>query len=218
MGQLFMRGPLRFAEINTRELPSDQFSYHLRQLTKYGLVDKSTQGTYSLSVHGRSRAILLDAKSNRFIQQGFIACRILLAREQDGQRQYLMQRRTKVPYRGYISEPGGKIVFGEDVLTAARRNMVAETGLDCLMAPCGMAHFKDKYLGRIVQDKFFFIIRATEPKGDLLAKGETGQNVWMSLEEIAANPHTHQGVTDMISMAESGSFGFIEQTHTVTEY
>ncbi len=218
MRQLFTRGALRFAEINTRGFPSDQFSYHLRQLIKRGLVDKSDQGIYSLSVDGRTQAILLDSKSDRFIDQGFIACRIILARNQKGRRQYLMQRRTKVPYQGYLSEPGGKIVLGEDVLAAAERNMLAETGLMCHMELRGMMHLKDKYLGRIVQDKFFFVLRATEPRGELLPKGETGENRWMSIDEIIADPKTHQGVTDMIAMAESGKLSFGEQTYIVGEY
>jgi len=218
IGQLFMRGPLRFAEMNTRALPSDQFSYHLRQLIRYGLVDKSDEGIYSLSVNGRSRAILLDTKSGRFIEQGFVACRVILSREWNGRRQYLVQHRTRVPYHGYIAEPGGKIVFGEDVLVAAHRNMLVETGLDCVMELRGMVHFKDEYLGRIVQDKFFFVVWATHPRGELLAKGETGENTWMSLEEITVDPKTHQGVTDMIAMAESGNFGFAEQTHVTAEY
>jgi len=218
MGQLFRRGTLRFAEINTRGFPSDQFSYHLRQLIKHELVDKSDQGLYSLSVNGRTRAILLDSKSNRFIDQGFVACRIILARNQKGRQQYLMQRRTKVPYRGYISEPGGKIVFGEDILAAAQRNMLAETGLTCDMELRGIMHLKDKYLGQIVQDKFFFVVWATGPRGELLPKGETGENRWMSFDEIVTDPKAHQGVTDIITMAEAGKFGFGEQTHTVTEY
>ncbi len=218
MSQLFLRGDLRFSEINVDNLPSDQLSYHLRQLIKYGLVEKSPQSIYSLSVNGRSRAILLDTKSSRFIEQGFVACRIVLPRVQNGETQYLMQCRTKVPYRGNISEPGGKVLFGEDVLVAAKRNMLAETGLECDMQLRGIVHFKDEYLGRIVQDKFFFVVLAAKPRGNLLPKGETGENTWLTLEQLATNPKTHQGVTDMIAMAEAGGFGFLERVHVAEEY
>jgi ADP-ribose pyrophosphatase YjhB (NUDIX family) len=216
--QLSLRGDLRFSEVNVENLPSDQLSYHLRQLIKYGLVEKSAQNVYSLSVNGRSRAILLDAKSNRFIEQGFVACRIVLARDSGGGRQYLMQRRTRVPYTGRIAEPGGKVLYGEDVLTAAQRHLLAETGLECDLRVRGIVHFKDEYLGRIVQDKFFFVVLATNSRGDILPKGETSENTWMTLEEIIANPKTHQGVTDIIAMAEAGGFGFLESTHVTEEY
>ena len=218
MAQLFLRGTLRFSEINVIDVPSDQFSYHLRQLIKYGLVEKTEAGLYTLSVNGRSRAILLDAKSNQFIEQGFVACRVILAQEQAGVRRYLVQHRTKVPYQGNISEPGGKILFGEDVLVAARRNFLVETGLECDIEVRGIVHFKDEYSARIVQDKYFFVVWATNPRGDLLPKGETGENAWMTLEEITTNPKTHQGVTDMIAIAEAGHFGFLEATHVTNEY
>lgn len=218
MRQLFTRGSLKFSEINVDNVPSDQFSYHLRQLIKYGLVDKTPEGLYTLSVNGRTRAILLDSRSNKFIEQGFTACRVILAREYEGQKQYLMQKRTRVPYTGSIAEPGGKVLFGEDILEAAKRNMLVETGLECDMKVNGIVHFKDDYLGRIVQDKFFFLIHATNPKGDLLPVGVTGENVWMTIKELEANPKTHQGVVDMIKLAEAEHFGFAERTHIMNEY
>lgn len=216
--QLFARGVLRFSEINIENLPSDQFSYHLRQLTKNGMIEKLEGNHYQLSVMGRSRAILLDTKSSHFIQQGFIACRVVLSREVDGVVSYLFQRRTRVPYKDYLGEPGGKVLFGEDVAKAAQRNMKAETGLDCTVQLKGLVHFKDRYQNEIVQDKFFFVVAATNPVGELLDAGPTGINTWMTLEEIAAYPKVHQGSVELISMIEEEAFTFREATHIVTEY
>ena len=218
MAQLYTRGDLRFAQMNAGQVPSDQFSYHVRQLLKYGLVEKTAENTYRLSVNGRSRAILLDVQTGQFIEQGFVACRVVLSRERAGSKEYLVQYRTKVPYKGNIAEPGGKILFGEDILQSAARNMLKETGLTCRFVLKGMAHFKDEYLGRIVQDKFFFVILARNPQGELLEYGETGTNVWMTLEQIAADPMSHQGVVDMFNMAEREGYHMIEQTHTAELY
>jgi ADP-ribose pyrophosphatase YjhB (NUDIX family) len=219
MRQLFLRGPLRFAQINTESWPSDQLAYHLRQLIKYELVDKSEDNVYGLSVAGRSRAVMFDARTQRFIEQGFVAVRIVLVRQRQGVTEYLMQRRVPVPYKGYLSEPGGKVLFGEDVLAAAKRNMLTETGLTCDLELCGLVHFKDEYQGNIVQDKFFFVVRASNPRGELLSTNPAGtEQFWLTLDQIKADPKTHQGVTDMIALAEAGPFGFLEQTHVVTEY
>jgi ADP-ribose pyrophosphatase YjhB (NUDIX family) len=218
MRQLFTRSALRFSEINTEDFPSDQFSYHLRQLIKTGLIEKTDDDRYQLSVIGRGRAILLDTRSSNFIEQGFVACRVVLPRMSEGAKQYLVQKRTKVPYRGYIADPGGKILFGEDIIDAAKRNMLAETGLDCEMVVKGVVHFKDSYDEQIVQDKYFFVIKATNPVGDMLTFGPTGENHWMSLEEILCSTKVHQGLSDLITIAESNDIGFSEQTHIAEDY
>lgn len=218
MRQLFTHETLRFSAINSKDVPSDQFSYHLRQLTKYGLIEKDSDNYYKLSVKGRGQAILMDAPANKFIEQGFVACRIILARESDGQKQYLMQKRQKVPYHNYISEPGGKILFGEDIAASAKRNLYAETGLTCDLAIQGVAHFKDNYQGQVVQDKFFFIIRATDPRGELIEEGSSGLNVWMTLPDIESNPKTHKSVLQMIQTAEGQGKWLLEDTHFMQEY
>lgn len=218
MTALCLNGTLRFSEMNTAAVPSDQFSYHVRQLIKYNLVEKLPDNTYTLTVNGRSRAIMLDTRSNQFIEQGFIACRIVLSRQTDGVVQYLVQHRTRVPYTGNIAEPGGKILFGEDILQAAHRNMLIETGLTCRLEIRGLVHFKDQYQDRIVQDKYFFVIRATKPTGTLLDRGATGENVWMTRDQIATNPKTHKGVIDIIAIAEGRHLGIVERTLEVSEY
>jgi ADP-ribose pyrophosphatase YjhB (NUDIX family) len=216
--QLFTHETLRFSAINTDDIPSDQLSYHLRQLTKYELIEKNPDNQYKLSVKGRSFAIRMDTPSNKLVEQGILACRILLSRQHNGQKQYLMQKRRKVPYYGYFSEPGGKIIFGEDIITSAKRSMQTETGLVCDMTICGLTHFKDIYEEQIVQDKFFFVIQATQPVGDLLPYGPTGENVWMTLSEITHNSKTHKGVMDMIAMSEGRNRWFLEATHSIEEY
>jgi ADP-ribose pyrophosphatase YjhB (NUDIX family) len=218
MRRLITQNSLRFSEINTDNLPSDQFSYHLRQLIKYGLVQKSDDQRYSLSVLGRSRSLLLDAHSNKFIEQGFVASRIIMTRQTSKDKEYLTQIRTRVPYKDYLGETGGKVLFGEDVAEASKRNMLVETGLTCDMEVKGLVHFKDQYQGRIVQDKYFFVVLATNPKGSFKPEGPTGKNQWMTMEEIKAYPQVYQGVLEMFEMAEGKPFGFLEQTHVTTEY
>jgi 8-oxo-dGTP pyrophosphatase MutT (NUDIX family) len=218
MRQLFMKDILRFSEINTDSLPSDQFSYHLRQLVKNDLIEKTDDNRYRLSTMGRSRAIMMDNRSNKFIEQGFVACRVVLTRQHKGVKQYLVQRRTRVPFHGYVGEPGGKILFGEDVLEAAKRNMIIETGLDCDITLKGMTHYKDRYEGQVVQDKFFFIVQATNPTGTLLPAGPTGENIWLSLEEIQSGSKVYKGLKEILMIADGESFTFFEETHLTEDY
>jgi ADP-ribose pyrophosphatase YjhB (NUDIX family) len=163
-------------------------------------------------------AILLDTGTNNFIRQGFIALRIVISRENNGQTEYLMQKRTKVPFRGYLAEPGGKILFGDDVLQAAERNLSNETGLHADLEIKGLVHFKDIYEEKLMQDKYFFVVKGTNPTGELKPFGSTGQNVWLSADELSQNPRTHQGVDTITKISENSSFSFHEETHHTDEY
>jgi len=215
--RLFLHETLRFSEINDTDVSSDQFSYHLRRLIKYNLVEKDQAGHYKLSVMGRSQAVLMDSQTNKFIDQGFVAVRVVLSKTEDGQTKYLVQKRTRVPYMGYIGEPGGKVLLGEDVPMAAKRNMLAETGLDCDITIRGLAHYRDTYKDELVQDKYFFVAQASNPKGTLKGVGLTGDNFWLTLDEIKTGP-LHQGVPELLEIAEGTSFTYREDTFAVDEY
>ena len=140
-----------------------------------------------MSVYGKSRAIMIDPDGNSYIQQGFIAVRIVLTKKVDGQTYYLLQKREEVPYKGTIGTPGDKVFFGEDVITAAKRIMKLHTGLECEMDIKGMIHIRDKYGINFVQDKYFFVIKASKPKGELIPRSIKGNHMWLTYEELDAS-------------------------------
>jgi ADP-ribose pyrophosphatase YjhB (NUDIX family) len=216
--ELFFHDGLRFAEINVNAVPSDQFSYHLRQLIKYGLIEKMPEQTYKLSVLGRTRAIMLYPTKSSFIEQGFLAVRLLLTKEENGQQLLLMQKRSAVPFKGTYATPGDKILFSEDIQVAAKRGMLLQTGLECDVTLKGIKHYKDNYLGKIVQDKYFFVFRATNPRGELKTRGRTGENMWLPYEEAIKVPPAIQGAQDIVDTALGAGFSFDEKTFLIDEY
>lgn len=219
MRQLYLRDGLRFAEMNVDHISSDQFSYHLRQLRKYGLVEKQTDGAYTLSVLGRSRAVMFYPNKSSFIEQGFVAVRVHLSKVEGGQQYFLMQERMIVPYKGTYGSPGDKVFFGEDVAEAARRAMLQQTGFECNVKLCGVTHFRDKYLGRIVQDKFFFVFSAEYVSGEFIEVGIKGnKNIWLTLEELKESPKTIRNSVEMIEMSMSESLTMPEATFEVDSY
>jgi ADP-ribose pyrophosphatase YjhB (NUDIX family) len=218
MRELFFRDSLHFAEINVDAIPSDQFSYHLRQLLKYGLIEKNEDSQYALSVMGKSRAIMLAPNEGGYIEQGFLAVRVVLSKEEDGQQYFLLQKRTVVPYKGTLATPGDKVLFGEDMYDAARRAIFQQTDLECDVSLSGLKHYKDSYLGRVVQDKYFFVFHATYRKGHLKTNGSKGTNLWLTREQLRTSPRVLQGVVDIIDVALSGRLTIDERTFVVDEY
>lgn len=216
--QLFQKDGLRFAQINVENVPSDQFSYHLRQLVKYGLIEKLDDNSYRLSARGRTRTIMLYPNEDGFIEQGFLAVRLVISKQQDGKRYFLIQQRAKVPYKGTYATPGDKILFGEDVHDAARRILKAHTGLTCDLRLRGIRHMKDDYLGDIVQDKYFFVFSGAEPTGELLPESRTGHYLWLTYDEIKDSGLSIHGGLTILDIAESDSLIFSEETLTVETY
>ena len=216
--QLFRRDGLRFAEINVDGVPSDQFSYHLRQLAKRGLIEKSADATYRLSAMGKTRTIMLYPNKDGFIEQGFLAVRIVLSKVENGQTYFLMEERALVPYKGTYATPGDKIFFGEDVLEAAQRAMKTETGLTCDMQLRGILHLKDNYRGDIVQDKYFFVCAASNPRGTFKPSDLAGPMCWMTYDELKASGKSIQYGLEILDVAQKGGLVFDEQTLHIDSY
>ncbi len=216
--QLFINETLRFAQINTEDVSSDHFSYHLRQLVKNRIVEKDTDSLYSLSVIGRNQAIMLDDSENKIVKQGFLACLLVISKTTDTKKEYLMHERLRVPYKGSIALPGGKILFGENILDAAQRVMTEQTGLQAQLSLSGQVHYKDVYMGEIVQDKYFYVITASKVLGIPSVSSPTGKSVWMTLEKIKNSPKTLQGAYRMIEISQSKDYEFDEKTFTMTGY
>jgi len=215
---LFLRDGQRFAELNAKDVSNDHFSYHLRKLTKDGYIHKDDAGNYHLTTKGKTAALFLDTQDQKYISQGFVACRVVLCRDNNGVKEYLIQRRSKVPFKGYLAEPGGKILWGETVVESAQRNMFEQTGLECDMELKGQIHIHDLYDNNIVQDKFFFVLKARVVSGTLQDSGPTGTNHWMTEAEILQDPKVHKGVAEIHKIAAANDFSFCEVTHTTTDY
>lgn len=217
--QLFFRDNCRFAELNVEKIPSDQFSYHLRQLVKYGTIKKHTDGRYSLTVSGRTRAVMLYPDKSTFVQQGFLAVRLVITKQEENRQFILMQRRTAVPYKNKLATPGEKIMFGEDVVYAAAQALRKQTGLSGKPTLKGIHHLKDVYQQDIVQDKYFFVCLVANPQGELQHTGRSGVNIWMPFDEVAASTDLVHGCMELIKLAlGAGDLSFHEKTYEVTNY
>jgi ADP-ribose pyrophosphatase YjhB (NUDIX family) len=209
---------LRFSEINTGSLPTDQFSYHLRQLSKAKLIKKADDQTYSLTTDGKLRAIMLHPASNRSINQGFSAVLVIARQRHDDVWQYLLQSRNKVPYQGLISASGDKVYYGETVQAAAERALHLQTGLQGNVTLRSIWHIRDVYLSEIVQDKFFYVHSADQCIGDELQQGLTGKNMWLTLDDLQHSNHAMFNIVDLIRSLETDQLTFNDVSCEVTDY
>lgn len=181
-------------------LTSDHFNFHITRLMDLGYVEKVKKGLYRLTQKGKEYSNKLDTDTNTVERQPKVA--VILATEND-KGQWLFQERLKQPYYGFWGFPSGKIRWGELIKETAARELLEETGLSADYRIAGLYHeiVRSKETDEILEDKQFFLIHCTNPKGELMADFEGGHNEWRLPQEVIGKERHFDSVEIEIDMA-----------------
>jgi 8-oxo-dGTP pyrophosphatase MutT (NUDIX family) len=185
--ELLFRPAAGYAQLQKpTNLTSDHFNFHIKQLVETGYVEKVSRGKYRLTPRGKEYANKLDTDANVIERQPKSAV-ILAIKKGD---KWLFQQRLKHPYYGFYGFPSGKIRWGETILETAARELEEEAGLLADHEYKGLYHEQvfQQETGEQLEDKIFHVILCTNPRGNLKAKFEGGNNAWMSQSEVAKKP------------------------------
>jgi 8-oxo-dGTP pyrophosphatase MutT (NUDIX family) len=171
-------------------MSSDHFNFHIQKLVDMKLVEKVSRGTYSLTSRGKEYANKLDTDSNTIERQPKTAVILAIEKKINGKKEYLFQERLKQPYYGFYGFPTGKIRWGETVVQTAERELMEETGMTADHRIAGVYHelVYQEETGEQLEDKLFFVVHCTYPKGKLIEEFEGGRNSWMTREVALKQP------------------------------
>lgn len=166
-------------------LDSDHFKFHLARLVAVGYVEK-TERTYRLTTAGKEYANKIDTDAGTLERQPKSAVILVVERESQGTKEYLVQERLKHPYYGFWGFPSGKIRWGESILDTARRELLEETGLDGEFIHSGVYHERDirPDTREVIEDKIFHVMFCARTRGTLLAEFPGGRNAWRTLDDV----------------------------------
>ena len=208
-----------FSELNKKKFGSDQFSFHLKQLSDWDLIEKNNRGKYCLTIKGKEYANRFDTDNTELERQAKVAVLVVCEKIDKGVSRYLLQQRLKQPYFGYWGFITGKMKWGETVIEAAKRELEEETGLDGKIEFRAIKHKMDYDEDhKILEDKYFYICLVTKINGVLTENFEGGKNQWMSREEILAIENLFDGVEESIDMAIGKNLGWSETKYKVKGY
>jgi 8-oxo-dGTP pyrophosphatase MutT (NUDIX family) len=208
---LFKRAS-QFSQLNTLDLPTDHFNFHLKALVTKGLVDK--RGTkYDLTTKGKEFGNRLDTDGVGIERQAKVTT-LIVCIDKD---KYLIQQRLKQPYFGYYGFFGGKIKYGDTPLETVIRELKDETGLTAKKMTLVVLKHKMDYskTGELLEDKYFFIFRAEGIKRKLIKEFEGGKNLWLTKEEILKLPNLFDGVDTTLATIGQKQFNYIEKKYKV---
>ncbi len=193
-------------------LTSDHFNFHISRLVELGLVERVEKGTYRLTSAGKEYANKLDTDQNTIERQPKMAVMLFLQQEIDGEEKLLVQQRLKNPHYGFYGFPTGKVRWGETIPQAAQRELMEETGLTADFTVEGAYHehtlLEDEEL---IEDKLFFMCRASSVSGELREEFEGGRNQWLTYDEFMAQEKHFKSVESELAVLNADTW-LLEKT------
>lgn len=194
---------LRYSEMQSKEIPNDLFNYHLQHLVKQGYVSKGERG-YFLSDIG-IRHVADPYPHNDAITSLFkLNVITIVSRISNGNLEILNQIRKSNPSYGKIGIPGGVVLKGESIESAASRKLKQETGLNAEFKLVGCERRIMYKSGDIFSDIIFPITYSDSSSGDLIEDSDFGHNMWVSIDEAIKNESVEfDSIKSIVTVLES---------------
>lgn len=216
---LLFQTETRFADLNTTDLTTDHFTFHVKRLVKTGLIKKNRKGLYGLTPIGKEFANRFDTDNVVLERQAKVGVLVVGVRKEKNLTKFLVQQRLKQPFYGYHGFISGKVRWEETIIEAAGRELKEESGLAGELKMASVEHKMDySQASQFLEDKFFFIVRAEKTKGKLIKIFEGGKNRWLTKKEIYKLPKLFRDVKTIIKVVEKGKLSFWEKKFIVTHY
>lgn len=174
---------LTYTELRPDNIENNQYSYHLDELLKQSLVEKTKNG-YCLTMTGKESANRMDTDSKLVKKQAKVSVVCCAFRMYDGNQQVLIYTRQKQPFYGNQGFLSGKVEYGEQILTAASRELEEETGLVGRAELVGIRHYRVfSTEQKLLEDKIMFFCKFDSPNGELFP-GDEGLYEWVDMDDV----------------------------------
>lgn len=204
---------LRFSELKPKQIESNLFMYHLKQLIKLGFVEK-IDGAYALTPMGLAHVDKLSMKDFKHRVQAKIIT-ILAVEHTDGS--WLMLRRLHQPYIGKVGFPSGKVHYGEYLRDAAVRDLEEKTGLTGVNLQLrGSCNFIFDYDGEIVSNIFGQIFYAQTDQPKVEKQSEGCETYWSEKPTKETNGFIPGYLEIHQALQASDQLFFLEKTYDIT--
>jgi len=217
---LLLKESARFSELNTKKLSTDQLTFHIKQLLAGGVIEKTENGSYRLTIKGKEYANRFDIDSGpvKIEQQAKLGVLIMVAQGAGRKREFLMQTRLKQPFFGFRGFVTGKIKAGESVFETAERELWEETGLRAKLEHKAIQHeriFSES--NELLEDKYFYLFLANDATGELKVDFEGGKNEWFAEIDVVRG-NVFYDMADLLVLANGKQFVFQEKSYIVKKY
>ena len=176
----------RFNSLQIKGMESEHMNYHLKKLVEVGYIEKSND-LYLLTNRGKDYSNLMDDGMTTTEKQPKTSVIIWGVRKNEkGEVEQLVNRRLRQPYFGKVGRITGKVLFGETLEDAAKRELYEETGLTAKSFVLEEIYRKMRRREDdvFVQDVIFYIFFVTGFSGKLIKKTSYQENFWVTKKDL----------------------------------
>ncbi len=216
--ELLFKPEARFRDLKKVDVTNDHFTFHINHLIKEELVIKK-DGRYSLSDKGKEFANRIDTNALKIERQAKVAIALHAVRKVKGTTEYLVHLRLKEPFYGWCGSHTGKIRWGENPIDCAKREFLEETGLTGDFSHKGIVHYlhfhKD---ARLLEDKYFWVYKIENTKGELKESVPEGKNLWLTEKEFRKLKNVFAFLDEILEVIDNKKFIYLDRVRFVETY
>jgi len=188
--KLLFAKSLKHSQIRDESIPNSQLKFHLDELIKDNLIEKTESG-YVLTSIGKEYANTIETEKSSIIKQAKVTAVMCCTRTISKQTEYLIYLRLKNPFFGCQGFPTEKVRYGENLYNAAKRGLSEETNLIGEPLLFGIRHYTVYDENRtLLEDKIMYLFKFINPEGELIGNAE-GDFSWIKesdIENFVRNP------------------------------
>lgn len=212
--QLLFKPEARFRDLNKSDLTNDHFTFHLKRLTKLGLISKSGN-LYKLTPRGLEIAGRLDLKAMEIVRPPKVGVSLFITKGNKGVKEILLEERLKDPSKGKVGSHTEKVKFGESLFETAKRCLKNETGLTGKFEYAGVIRIIRKKNDYPAVDVLLNFFRVKNPKGELIEKTKENRSFWLPVKEVHKLKNTFEHFKQDLELLLSDEKFFKERIVTL---
>jgi hypothetical protein len=171
-----------FTELNITDLTSDHLNFHIKQLLREGLIDKTESG-YKLTSLGMEAAGRIDINSGNTIQQPKISISLGVFKNSD--KEVLVLKRNRAQSLGQYAWLDKKWRIASNIENEIKLLLDEEAGLKCSnFTFAGATHVIRRDQKSLEIDAVLLNFKIVDPTGDLKRFSKDGENMWFDINKI----------------------------------
>ncbi len=185
--QLAFADSMRYRDLKPESIDGNLFQYHAKNLQDQGLISRNTDG-YQLTATGK--AYVANLSQAKLMNARKLPRAVVMIIAKNNNDEYLLFRWARQPYRGQVSLPFGRRLYGQTSTESAADQLVFKTGHKAKLQFIGLADSIYQKDNVILDHLSITVFEAKNLVKENDPDGLTGEYFWGNPKDFSASETT----------------------------